>query len=182
VSKLMSRQRPDQASTFPARRCPNRQGQVHGGTGGSTHQAVGLCAQSSFVQRPGTRVLRKGSRMVAGHYQCFVRSRRLAREEFGWRSRHQSTSLVSPPPSILRHRPRVPRKLGPMAPTRGVPTWQHLRVGQQTQGVPGQTGKGDSELARVRRFDREEAMRIETPPCVVAGPPIAAASTSRSVG
>ena len=29
-----------------------------------------------------------------------------------------------------------------MAPTGGVPTWQHRRVGQQTQGAPGQTGNG----------------------------------------
>jgi hypothetical protein len=35
-----------------------------------------------------------------------------------------------------------------MAPPGGVPTWQHRRVGQQTQGPPGQTGKRDSALAR----------------------------------
>jgi hypothetical protein len=47
----------------------------------------------------------------------------------------------------VRQRPRVPSKLGPMAPPGGVPTWQHLRVGQQTQGPPGQTGTRDSALA-----------------------------------
>src|SRR6266498_1259806 len=55
---------------------------------------------------------------------------------------------VTAPPSMLWHRPRVPPKLGPMAPTGGVPTWQYLRVGQQTQGTPGQTGNEDSALAR----------------------------------
>jgi hypothetical protein len=34
---------------------------------------------------------------------------------------------------------------------------------------------------QVRRLDREEARRIQTPPWLVAGPPTAAAS-SRSVG
>src|SRR4029450_6195017 len=37
--------------------------------------------------------------------------------------------------------PRVPPKLGPMAPTVGFASWQHRRVGQQTQGAPGQTGR-----------------------------------------
>jgi hypothetical protein len=34
-----------------------------------------------------------------------------------------------------------------MAPTAGFASWQHRRVGQQTHGPPGQTGKRDSVLA-----------------------------------
>jgi hypothetical protein len=51
-------------------------------------------------------------------------------------------------PSTVPQRPRVPPRLGPMAPGGVVPTWQHRRVGQQTHGPPGQTGKRDSALAR----------------------------------
>jgi hypothetical protein len=54
---------------------------------------------------------------------------------------HQGSSLGWPLSSLVRQRPRVPWKLGPMAPPGDLPTWQHRRVGQQTQGAPGQTGR-----------------------------------------
>ena len=68
-----------------------------------------------------------------------------------------------------------------MAPGGGVLTWEHRRVGQQTQGAPGQLAKRQC-AGQDCRCDREEAMRIQTPPWLGAGPPPAAASTSRSVG
>jgi hypothetical protein len=49
--------------------------------------------------------------------------------------------LGSPLSGLLRQRPRVPQKLGQLAPTGRRPTLQHRRVGQQTQGAPGQTGR-----------------------------------------
>src|SRR4029453_19387245 len=51
------------------------------------------------------------------------------------------------------------------------------RVGQQTQGAPGQTGRETVGWPGLS-VRLEEAMRIQTPPWLVAGPPTAAASTS----
>jgi hypothetical protein len=70
----------------------------------------------------------------------------------GWlallRIQHGPRGLGHSQGLTVRPRPRVPPKLGPMAPGGGVPTWQHRRVGQQTPGLPGRTGTRDRALAR----------------------------------
>jgi hypothetical protein len=74
-----------------------------------------------------------------------------------------------------------PAEVGPNGPYRG------LRKVAASARRPADTRRVSPNWQRrqcagqVRRFDREEAMRIQTPPCLVAGPPTAAAS-SRSVG